>query len=336
MAPVSSFVYEPVTFNASTSSDPDGKVVDFTWDFGDGIKASGVVQRHAFVAPGSYHVTLDIMDNGSGTDRVVRDLAVQPLVFTTYAGGAGFRIPVPKDWTLNENVVVANRTVALQLLGPVRGSVPTNILLATERDSAVREDTAYLDAAMDTTVQGLRQGGVSAVRTQDAVHRTIAGHLSVTFVVQYGTTNLFQKVVLVVSEAHQRSWTFSLTSSGDFYETSNAILERMLGGFEITAAPVPAVVPLSAGQVLLAFAFGPALIAFVVTAVLVARTNRRKRIAPTRSPPPRSGRPVPPRAPSRAVQGTNSIRRPVRFCPKCGTPAPKGSVCVKCGALLRS
>jgi ribosomal protein L32 len=158
----------------------------------------------------------------------------------------------------------------------------------------------------------------------------------VTFVVQYGTTNLFQKIVLVVSEAHESSWTFTLTSSGDFYETSNAILERMLSGFEITLAPVSVVHPLSEGQILLGVALGPALVAFVVTGVLVARMNRRKRIPPTRSPPPRSRRPVPPRAPSRAVQGTTSVSRPLRFCPKCGTPAMKGSVCLKCGALLRS
>jgi hypothetical protein len=296
--------------------------------------------HHAFAAPGAYHVTLDIMDNGSGIDRAVQDLTVAPLAFVSYAGGAGFRILVPKDWTLNENVAVANRTVALQLLGPVRGNVPTSILLSTERDPAVREDTAYLDAAMDTVVQGLRQGSVSAIRTQEPLHRTIAGHASVTFVVQYGTTNLFQKVVLVVSAAHERSWTFTLTSSRDFYETSNAILERMLSGFEITLAPVPVVYPLSEGQVLLAFAFGPALVAFLVTAVLVGRASRRKRIPAKRSPPVRSQRPVPPRAapraPSRAVQGTNTVRRPVRFCPRCGTPATKGSVCMKCGALMRS
>jgi parallel beta-helix repeat protein len=336
MGPASPLVYEPVTFNASTSSDPDGKVVDFTWNFGDGVKASGVVVRHAFAAPGSYHVTLDIMDNGSGIDRAVHDLTIQPLAFVTYVGSAGFRILVPKDWTLNENVALANRTVALQLLGPVRATVPTSVLLATEGNAAVREDTAYLDAAMDTTVQGLRLGSVSAVRTQEPLHRTIAGHLSVTFVVQYGTTNLFQKVVLIVSEAHQRSWTFTLTSSGDFYETSNAILERMLTGFEITVPPAPRVVPLSDGQILLGVAFGPALIAFLVTAVLVGRMNRRKKLRPARSPPPRSQRPVPPRAPTRTVRGSTSVQRPVLFCPRCGTPATKGSVCAKCGTLLRS
>jgi parallel beta-helix repeat protein len=340
MTTVPPMVYEPVTFNASTSTDPDGRVVDFTWDFGDGTKGSGAIVRHAFVSPGGYHVTLDIMDNGSGIDRAAQDLSVQPLDFVPYSGG-GFRIPVPKDWTLGENVAVANRTVALQVLGPVRSSVSTSILLSTERDPAVREDADYLDAAMDTVVRGLSQGGVAAVRTQEPLHRTIAGHASVTFVVQYGTTSLFQKVVLVVSQAHERSWTFTLTSSRDFYETSNAILERMLSGFEITLAPVPVVYPLSEGQVLLAYAFGPALIAFLVTAVLVGRANRRKRLpttrsSPRRSAPPPSRRRVPPSAPTRAIRASAPVRRPVRFCPRCGTPATKGSVCLKCGALMRS
>src|SRR6267143_132599 len=349
MTPVPPFVFEPVTFNAPTSSDPDGRVVDFTWDFGDGTKGSGMVVLHAFATPGGYHVTLDIMDNGSGIDRAAQDLNVQPLEFVPYSGTAGVRLLLPKDWTLSEHVAVAGRPVAaLQVVGPVRATVPTSILLSTAGDPSVREDNAYLDAAMDTVVQGLSQGGVSAVRTQEPSHQTIGGHASVTFVVQYGTTNLFQKVVLVVSEAHQRSWTFTLTSSKDFQETSNAILERMLLGFEITLAPIPVVYPLSQGQVMLLFGVGPALIAFFVTGVLVARMNRRrtlvtakkvvttKRLPSGRAPPPRSPRPAPPGAPAKAVRGSDPVRRPVRFCPRCGTPAPKGSVCLKCGALLRS
>jgi hypothetical protein len=301
------------------------------------------------VTPGAHPVILDIMDNGSGIDRAAQDLSVQALDFVPYSGPAGFRLLVPKDWTLSENVAVAGRPVAaLQVVGPVRATVPTSILLSTSGDPSAREDNAYLDAAMDTVVQGLSQGGVSAVRTQEPLHRTIGGHASVTFVVQYGTTNLFQKVVLVVSEAHQRSWTFTLTSSKDFQETSNAILERMMLGFEITLAPIPVVYPLSQGQVMLLFGVGPALIAFFVTGVLVARMNRRrtlvtakkvvttKRLPSGRAPPPRSPRPAPPGAPAKAVRGSDPVRRPVRFCPRCGTPAPKGSVCLKCGALLRS
>src|SRR6267378_7157164 len=136
MTPVPPFVFEPVTFNASTSSDPDGRVVDFTWDFGDGTKGSGMVVLHAFVTPGAHPVTLDVMDNGSGIDHAAQDLSVQPLDFVPYSGTAGFRLLVPKDWTLSENVAVAGRPVAaLQVVGPVRATVPTSLSLSTTGDA---------------------------------------------------------------------------------------------------------------------------------------------------------------------------------------------------------
>jgi hypothetical protein len=299
MTPASPVVYEPVTFDASTSSTPGGTVVDFNWDFGDGL--------------------LDLVP---------------------YTGPAGFRVLVPKDWALHENATVGNRTVALQLLGPVRGNVATSILLDVRTDSSLQETNASLDAAMDTVVHALQVVDSTAAQVGAPLHRTIAGHLSVTSVIRYGSSNLFQRIVLVASAADHRSWTFTLTSSGDYYETSSAILERMLGGFEITLAPPTAapVSTLSEGQIILAYTLGAAVVSFAIAGVLVARMNRRSKIPV--APPRRvsSQRPAtPPRKAPSAVRGSTPAGKSVRFCPRCGAPAQKGgAICLKCGALLRS
>lgn len=50
------------TFDASGSSDPDGTIVDYQWEFADGATASGPVVTHTF-APGVYDVTLVTTDN---------------------------------------------------------------------------------------------------------------------------------------------------------------------------------------------------------------------------------------------------------------------------------
>ena len=62
---------EKVIFDARGST-ADAGIASYTWNFSDGTIAEGVLVEHAFIAPGSYTVTLTVMDfiGQSGTDRV--------------------------------------------------------------------------------------------------------------------------------------------------------------------------------------------------------------------------------------------------------------------------
>ena len=57
---------QPAHFDGSGSTDIDGKLVSYDWDFGDGQRGSGVEIDHAFDAPGQYRVKLRVTDD-SGT-----------------------------------------------------------------------------------------------------------------------------------------------------------------------------------------------------------------------------------------------------------------------------
>ena len=65
-APIASF---DANFNlglasfTSTSTDSDGSVVDWSWDFGDGSSASGESVAHEYAASGVYSVSLTVADN---------------------------------------------------------------------------------------------------------------------------------------------------------------------------------------------------------------------------------------------------------------------------------
>jgi hypothetical protein len=56
-------VGEPIEFNAGGSSDSDGSIVLYQWDFGDDTQNTGQVVSHAFGNKGDYTVSLSIVDN---------------------------------------------------------------------------------------------------------------------------------------------------------------------------------------------------------------------------------------------------------------------------------
>jgi len=67
-SPMFPLVGETVTFNASASYDPDGTVVSYEWDFGDGAADTGMVVTHGYSAVGAYNVSLTVTDNEGLTD----------------------------------------------------------------------------------------------------------------------------------------------------------------------------------------------------------------------------------------------------------------------------
>lgn len=56
-------VDEKITFNGNKSNDSDGEIADYTWDFGDGTTANGLIVSHQYAVPGKYTVTLVVTDN---------------------------------------------------------------------------------------------------------------------------------------------------------------------------------------------------------------------------------------------------------------------------------
>ena len=93
--PVASFVATPisgpaplfVTFDAHASYDPDGYIVEFRWNFGDGTVGYGENVQHLYLEPGNYTVTLTVEDNRGARNSVSQNVEVtpaQPQVYNRY------------------------------------------------------------------------------------------------------------------------------------------------------------------------------------------------------------------------------------------------------------
>jgi len=56
-----------VMVDATSSTDPDGTIVSYGWDFGDGGAASGVVAYHTYATWGQWWITLTVTDDDAMT-----------------------------------------------------------------------------------------------------------------------------------------------------------------------------------------------------------------------------------------------------------------------------
>lgn len=62
-SPISVVTNEEIDFNASESSDVDGEIVSYKWNFGDRTASTGRLVTHAYSAVGEYTVVLAVIDN---------------------------------------------------------------------------------------------------------------------------------------------------------------------------------------------------------------------------------------------------------------------------------
>ena len=58
---------QPSLFDGSGSSDADGTIATYGWNFGDGMTGSGVSPNHTYTTAGTYEVTLVVTDNAGAT-----------------------------------------------------------------------------------------------------------------------------------------------------------------------------------------------------------------------------------------------------------------------------
>jgi serine protease len=95
LAPTASFTATPdigpapliVNFDASASTDSDGFINAYYWDFGDSQTGSGVTSEHTFSAKGKYIVTLTVTDEDGGSADINKIIDVTDNAFIANISG---------------------------------------------------------------------------------------------------------------------------------------------------------------------------------------------------------------------------------------------------------
>ncbi|HET9728778.1 MAG TPA: PKD domain-containing protein [Acidimicrobiia bacterium] len=152
-----------VSFNGSGSSDPDGTIASYAWNFGDGTTASGVTVSHTFASAATFTATLTVTDNsgatGSDTATVTvstsggnqppvanagQDLTIQSLLILTFSSGGSFDPDgtiVAYNWNFGDG---ATATGPSPSHGYAHAGTYTVTLTVTDNQGATGSDTKIM------------------------------------------------------------------------------------------------------------------------------------------------------------------------------------------------
>jgi PKD repeat protein len=79
-APTASFALTSTdltaALDATASSDTDGSIASYSWNFGDGATGTGTKVSHSYAAAGTYTITLTVTDNKGATGSTTKSLTV--------------------------------------------------------------------------------------------------------------------------------------------------------------------------------------------------------------------------------------------------------------------
>lgn len=129
--PIAKFAYTPqnptaneeITFNASESYDPDGNIVNYTWNFGDGniTTVTTSLIEHAYSAYANYTATLTVTDNDGLKDTMTALIEIKKKTSTLTINiqqeilEIGGNVTITGNLTIqgqptqNETVIILNR-----------------------------------------------------------------------------------------------------------------------------------------------------------------------------------------------------------------------------------
>jgi len=127
-SPEDPFVDETITFDASNSTDPDGMITNYEWDFGDGniTNTADEMITHSYSSAGDYDVILTVTDNGGAIDSMSETITI-----TTFRG----------DLNSDGEITPADAAIALEIAA---GSRPFDDTADMNSDGVVTS----LDALM--------------------------------------------------------------------------------------------------------------------------------------------------------------------------------------------
>ncbi len=79
-----------INFSSSGSTDPDGRIDSYFWNFGDGQSSNQANPQHVYSATGSYVAVLTVTDDQGATSSVNADVTISGTEYCAASGNTGY------------------------------------------------------------------------------------------------------------------------------------------------------------------------------------------------------------------------------------------------------
>jgi len=137
-----------VAFDGSGSSDADGSIVAYAWNFGDGGTATGITTNHIYTTPGSFIARLTVTDNLGANNSITTTIQVNanlPSAPSNLMASAVSRSQINLAWTdsaTNENGFKIERCAGATCSNFVQiATVGANVKIFS--NSGLKRNTSY-------------------------------------------------------------------------------------------------------------------------------------------------------------------------------------------------
>ena len=188
--PYSTVVGSPISLDGNGSSDPDGNIVTYAWDFGDGGTAAGVAPTHIYSVDGTFTVTLTVTDSDGLSSSDTALAAISPADGNAlpvaqangpYTGTEGNDVQFSSDGSTDSDGTIVTyawdfgdgttSTAANPTHAYIAAGMYTVTLTVTDDagDSATNSTTAAIEAVVVNVPPGADAGGPYSGFVGDAI-----------------------------------------------------------------------------------------------------------------------------------------------------------------------
>ncbi len=187
-------------FDATKSSDLDGSIVKYTWDFGDNTsQGSGLTATHEYTAEGSYNVSLTVIDDKGGVT----------ISQSQVNASTGFTDDFNSDTSANYTRIGTNTSTGISITsGVAKGAAQYQVNMVLRGTTGNNNHYAQADIELATASTSGVLLGASA-----------PGASSTGYAVAPYTANLIKLYTFsgVTFNDTGKSWTIPTLTSGTLY-----------------------------------------------------------------------------------------------------------------------
>ena len=142
--------------DASASSDPDGNIVSYSWELGDGNFATGINPAHLYAASGAYTVTLTVEDNDGGVTQTSQEILVSQDTGEATASVVNSLSTSTQGAGRGQKYGVATVTITDNLGSPIAGASVTGNFSGSwnEPGSAITDEQGIATIVTTTALSG--------------------------------------------------------------------------------------------------------------------------------------------------------------------------------------